>query len=167
MPPSNHHIKRIQKRQKEFVEDLKMGEFTGHFFLEWNGPETFKYHPDPEDPFRFIRNKGDGKTEIIQPGPMTTDGGSIPIAVQLITRRTPWEYGPAYMIHDWEFHRHDIDTSFRKSFKQVNLTLAEAIWTLMNKGYLKYKKPKKNYNNVHTIYSGVMSPVARAIWKEK
>ena len=106
-------------------------------------------------------------SEIIQPGPMTTDGGSIPIAAQIITGRTPWEYGPAYMIHDWEFHRHDVDSGFRKSFKQVNLTLAEAIWTLMNTGYLNYKKPRKNYRNVHTIYSGVMSPIARAIWNEK
>lgn len=41
MPPSNHHIKRIQKRQKEFVEDLNIGQFAGSFSLEWNGPETF------------------------------------------------------------------------------------------------------------------------------
>jgi hypothetical protein len=167
MPPRNQHRKRIEKRQKEFVEDLNMGEFAGHFMLEWTGPESFNYHPDATDPFRYIRKKSNGKSEIIQPGPMITDGGSIPLIAQIVTGRTPWEYGPAYLIHDWEFYRHDTDTGFRKSFNQVNLTLAEAIWTLMNNGYLKYRKPVKNYKNVHTIYSGVMSPIGRAIWDDK
>ncbi len=144
-----------------------MGEFTGRFSLEWCGPESFNYSPDPTDPFRYIRNTGAGKSEIIQPGPMTTNGGSIPAIAQAITGRTSWEYGPAYIIHDWEFYRHDIDPGFRKSFNQVNLTLAEAIWTLMNKGYLKTEKPKADSANVHTIYSGVMSPIARAIWDQK
>ncbi len=166
MPIRNSSKKRMEKRQKTFVNDLPLGEFAGHFRLEWNGPELFKYHPDPNDPFRYIRTKASGKKEIIQPGPMTTDGGSIPVAAQLITSRTPWEYGPAYLIHDWEFLRHDTDPSFRKSFKQVNLTLAEAIWTLMNKGYLHYKKPGKSHRSVHTIYSGVMSPVGRSIWDD-
>ena len=167
MPRSDHQKKRIQKIQKAFVDKLNMGEFTGHFSLEWTGPETFNYHPDANDPFQYIRNRGAGKTEVIEPGPMSTDGGSIPLAVQVLTGRTPWEYGPAYLIHDWEFYRHDTDSGFRKSFKQVNLTLAESIWTLMNKGYLKYTKPGKSYSNVHTIYSGVMSPIARAIWNAK
>ena len=167
MPPSNQQMKRIQQRQKAFVEGLNMGEFAGRFSLEWSGPDSFQYHPDPTDPFRYIRNKGSGKTEIIQPGPMATDGGSIPIIAQVMTGRTPWEYGPAYMIHDWEFYRHDVDPSFKKTFNQVNLTLAEAIWTLMNNGYLNYKKPKKSYSNVHTIYSGVMSPIGHAIWDDK
>ena len=167
MPPRNQSRKRLDKRQKEFVNELNMGEFIGHFSLEWVGPESFKYHPDSDDPFRYIRNLGGGKTKVIQPEAMITDGGSIPVAAQIFTGRTPWEYGPAYLIHDWEFYRHDTDQGFRKTFKQVNLTLAESIWTLMNRGYLKYKKPKKNYKNVHVIYSGVMSPVARAIWDEK
>lgn len=167
MPPSNQSQKRIEKRQKEFVEGLNLGEFQGRFTLEWIGPESFNYLPDPVDPFRYVRTKANGRTEVIQPEAMTTDGGSVPIIAQAITGRTPWEFGPAYMIHDWEFHRHDTDDSFRKSFKEVNLTLAEAIWTLMNKGYLNYKKPKKNYRHVHAVYSGVMSPIGKVIWDEK
>ena len=164
MPPSNQTKKRIDELQKAFVDDIKMGEFQGKFSLEWTGPESFNYHPDPGDPFRYIRDLGDGKTETVQPEFMSTDGGSIPLAAQVLTGRTPWEYGPAYMLHDWEFYRHDIDPKFKKSFQQVNLTLIEAIWTLMNKGYKPYKKPKKSYKNVYTIYSGVMSPMAKIIW---
>lgn len=164
MPSMDQQRKRLKKLQKDFVEDLKIGEFTGKFRLEWNGPETFKYHPDEADPFRYVRNLGNNKKEVIEPGPMVTNGGSIPLVAQVLTGRTPWEYGPAYLIHDWEFHRHHVDSSFKKSFKQVNLTLAESIWTLMNKGYLNYKKPMKNFQNVHTVYTGVSSPVGRAIW---
>ncbi len=167
MPAGNQARRRAEQRHKKFVDELNMGEFRGHFSLEWIGPELFNYHPDPNDPFQYIRNKGNNKKEVIQPGPMTTDGGSIPVIAQFFTGRTPWEYGPAFMIHDWEFHRHDVDPGFRKSFKQVNLTLAEAIWTLMNNGYLKYKKPKKDFRHVYTIYSGVMSPIAKDIWDEK
>jgi hypothetical protein len=166
MPPADQAQKRIAALQQDFVNNLNLGEFVGHFTLEWTGPDSFNYRPDPADPFHYVRNLGDGKTEIIQPDAMTTDGGSIPLVGQFFAG-TPWEYGPAYMLHDWEFHRHDVDPAFKKSFKEVNLTLAEAIWTLMNKGYLKYKKPKKSYKNVYTIYSGVMSPVGKAIWDAK
>lgn len=167
MPSADQQRKRLQKLQQDFVEELNIGEFSGRFMLEWGGPESFIYHPDANDPFRYTRNLGGGKTEVIEPGPMKTDGGSIPIVAQVLTGRTPWEYGPAYLIHDWEFYRHDVDESFRKSFKQVNLTLAEAIWTLMNKGYLNNRKPKKDYRNVYTIYAGVSSFVGRAIWDAK
>lgn len=164
MPRPNQSAARHKRTQEKFVKDLLKGKFEGHFRLEWTGPESFTYHPDPDDPFRYTRFKANGKKEIIQPEKMWTDGGSIPIAAQALTGRTPWEYGPAFMIHDWEFHRHDIDPSFKKSFKQANLTLAEAIWTLMNDGYLRYKKPKKSPKNVLTIHAGVCSPIAKAIW---
>ena len=165
MPGRDFHKKRLKQRQKKFVEGLNIGEFTGHFTLTWIGPELFKYVPDPEDPFKYIRNKGPGKRhEIIQPDEMETDGGSIPRLAQLLPGLSPWEYGPAYLIHDWEFYRHDTDPRFRKSFNQVNLTLAEAIWTLMNNGYLRNKKPRKNVTSVHTVYSAVMSPIGKDIW---
>jgi len=165
MPSRDFPKKRLKQRQKDFVEGLHKGEFTGLFTLSWIGPDLFKYSPDPEDPFRYIRNKGPGKRpEIIQPEAMETDGGSIPRLAQVLPRLSAWEYGPAYLIHDWDFYRHDIDPGFRKSFNQVNLTLAEAIWSLMNNGYRRNKKPRKNVYNVHTVYSAVMSPVGKGIW---
>jgi len=85
MPGRDFHKKRLKQRQKKFVEGLNIGEFTGHFTLTWIGPELFKYVPDPEDPFKYIRNKGPGKRhEIIQPDEMETDGGSIPRLAQLL-----------------------------------------------------------------------------------
>jgi len=54
---------------------------------------------------------------------------------------------------------------FKKTFNQVNRTLAEAIWTLMNKGYNK-AKAKKDPSNVQNIYAGVMSPIGKHIWNK-
>jgi hypothetical protein len=107
---------------------------------------------------------------MVQPKKMRTTGGSVPQILQLVPGLSSWDYGPAYMIHDWEFEAHDRGnepggTRYRKSFKQVNLTLAEAIWTLMIRGYKRNKKPKKNPNNVVAVYRGVSSPIGRAIWK--
>lgn len=161
---------RVIKIQSDFVKNLKTGRFDGEFTLKWIGPELFLYEPNPSNPFRFIRQLENGDSEIIQPETMETDGGSIPLIAQIATLRTTWEYGPAYIIHDWEFFRHDIDESFKKSFEEVNLTLAEAIWTLMHEGYptgATRAKPVLNEKNVYTIYSGVMSPIAKSIWDEK
>ncbi|WGL17185.1 hypothetical protein PVT68_02525 [Microbulbifer bruguierae] len=164
MPSQDFMRQRMERRKKQFVENLNTGEFAGKFSLEWIGPGLFNYVPDPHDPFKYIRNLGNGESEIIEPGSMTTDGGSIPLLAQVLTGLEPWECGPAYIIHDWEFYRHDVDENFTKSFEDVNLTLAESMWTLMTKGYLGYEMPKKNYNDVHNVYFGVMSPVARSIW---
>lgn len=168
MPSSDFHRRRLKQREREFVEGLNVGEFAGRFSLQWIGPDLFQYTPDPDDPFRYLRNKGPGKrAEVVQPGSMVTDGGSIPRIpriAQILPGLSPWEYGPAYLIHDWEFYRHDIDPDFRKSFKQVNLTLAEAIWTLMNAGYPGTKRPARNVQTVYTIYSAVSSPIGRQIW---
>ena len=164
--------KRFKKRAKdfldEFVHSLNLGEFQGDFTLKWITPELFSYTPDPADPFRFLRKNSHGNViETITPLEMKTSGGSIPQLGQLLLGTTPWEYGPAYMIHDWEFEAHDRakdgGPAFDKTFEEVNLSLAEAIWTLMKIGY-KGKKAKVNNTNVQNIYAGVMSPIGRHIW---
>jgi len=172
MPNPELIRRRLQKKVEKFVKGLPMGEFQGKFNLQWIGPNLFQYTPDAHDPFRYLRKNDKGEViETITPKPMDTDGGSIPQIAQLIPGLSPWEYGPAYMIHDWEFEAHDLaqilpDFTFDKSFEEVNLTLAEAIWTLMNKGYLDYPKPAVNVQNVHKIYWGVMSPFGREIWDD-
>jgi len=166
MPPRDFWRKRLSSQNEKFVRSLNTGEFAGRFTLAWIGPGQFDYLPDPEDPFKYIRNLGNGQSEIIEPGPMTTDGGTIPLLAQLATGAKPWECGPAYIIHDWEFHRHDVDPTFDKSFEEVNRTLAEAMWTLMTKGYLGYERPEEDHREVHSVFCGVMTPIARSIWDQ-
>ena len=172
MPDPKHFKKPAKEFLEEFVSSLNIGEFQGKFILKWLTPELFRYIPDPDDPFRYLRKNSAGKvTETITPLEMDTDGGSLPKLAQVMLNTSSWAYGPAYMIHDWEFAAHYMaqnnpDFKFKKSFKQVNLTLAEAIWTLMNKGYNK-AKAKKDASDVQNIYAGVMSPIGKYIWDKE
>lgn len=169
MPDSRKFRKRAQDFLDDFIHSLNIGEFQGDFSLEWISPEQFQYIPDSNDPFRYLRKDKQGNViETITPQTMKTSGGSIPQIAQVALGTTAWEYGPAYMIHDWEFLAHDKarDTpsfQFDKSFEEVNLTFAEAIWTLMNIGY-KGEQADRDKAKVQFVYSGVMSPIGRYIW---
>jgi len=171
MPDPKHFKKTAKEFLDEFVGSLNIGEFQGQFSLKWLTPELFHYIPDPNDPFRYLRKNSAGKViETITPLEMDTNGGSIPQIAQVLLGTSAWGYGPAFMIHDWEFAAHYMaqenpSFKFKKTFNQVNRTLAEAIWTLMNKGYNK-AKAKKDPSNVQNIYAGVMSPIGKHIWNK-
>ncbi|MEO0794270.1 MAG: hypothetical protein AAFX93_03855 [Verrucomicrobiota bacterium] len=168
MPTSRHTRKRIQnridRRHSEFVEQLNLGEFTGRFGLRWIGPNDFMYHPDAADPLTFHRKDAAGNViESVTLGAMTTDGASIPRLIWPIPGFSPWDYGPAHLLHDWEFEAHHRGLN-NKSFEDVNLTFAEAMWTLMTNGYLDSEKPKADPEAVYTIYAFVNSAFGRNIW---
>ena len=89
---------------------------------------------------------------------METDAGSIPRVIWSIPGLSPWDYLPAYMIHDWDFKAHHEGLSDR-TFEQANLTLAEGIYTLMKTGVA-----NSDWARIQIIYSAVSSPIGRAIW---
>ena len=138
----------------DFFKEIEIGVFKGIPNLRWVGPDRFEYFQDPSNLFQFQRHNGD----IIEPQQMYTDGGSIPRIVQSMPDLSPWEYGPAYIIHDWEFEAHHRGIS-QKSFDDVNRTLVEGIKTLMEASIV-----QKNYVALYTIWLAVSSPVAKAIW---
>lgn len=169
MSSHNHQLRRVRRlnnrRQSEFIDSLIVGEFTGRFYLSWIGPNTFAYRPVEGDPFTFHRKNAQGKViDAVTPGEMETDGASIPREVWAIPGMSAWDYGPAHLIHDWEFQRHDDDPQFTKSFEEVNRTFAEAMLTLMRVGYLDHEKPRENLENLFTIYSFVSSIFGRYEW---
>jgi hypothetical protein len=137
-----------------FFESIKIGTFVGIPHLRWVGPDRFEFFQNDNNPFKFQRNSG----ETITPQQMFTDGGSIPRIVQSMPDLSPWEYGAAYIIHDWEFEAHHLGLS-TKSFEDVNRTLAEGIKTLMEAGIV-----QKSYIALYTIWLAVSSPVAKAVW---
>jgi len=65
---------------------------------------------------------------------MVTDAGTIPQILWTLPGFSPWEFGPAYIIHDWEF-RSRACHKLKKSFFDVNQTLMEGIKTLMESGH--------------------------------
>lgn len=90
-------------------DQTKAGEFTGEVAVVWlrgtgkEGDGTFIYVPTPRKPLTFTRpeEKAEGKT--ITPPMMYTDGGSVPGLARAFRGLTPWNYGPAYIVHDWVF----------------------------------------------------------------
>lgn len=148
--------KRIVQR---WFDKLPVGSFEGDFSLIWTGPgRKFLYIPNYKTPFKFTRANG----EVIQPGVMATDAGSIPQLFHSIV--DPWTYLPGFIIHDYEF---GIGPNGTKPFKDVNKTLAEAIKTQMTNGYLNTEIPRTNALDVKTIYSGVNSFVGKGIWNDQ
>lgn len=134
----------------------KAGGFLGAWpKLEIRGGRDYAYRPDPADPFRFVRHTG----ETVVPGAMVTDSGSCPRAAWAIPGFDPWTYGPAFLIHDWEFVTHHCNAGWPKPFEAVNDTLGEAIVTLMVFGNV-----PQDWRKAALIVAAVNSFVGRRVW---
>jgi hypothetical protein len=117
-----------QPRRAAAIPTLK-----GTLLIQWDGESRFIYLPDPNNPLTFLTR--DGRT--IVPARMYTDGGSVPRVFWGAKGFSPWGYGPAYILHDWLFHRHRCgeDTGpDRYSMAQANQVLDDAIEYLMRTG---------------------------------
>ncbi|MDZ4088173.1 MAG: hypothetical protein U1E69_15395 [Tabrizicola sp.] len=85
------------------------GAFKGEVAVVWlkgtgpSGDGTFVYVPTPQRPLTFTRPKGKTAGQTITPPMMYTDGGSVPGLARAFRGLTPWNYGPAYIVHDWVF----------------------------------------------------------------
>ena len=97
----------------DFDQTPQGGEFQSTLFVMWvdenetgAGDGRFVFVPSRTDPLRFRRDiaaNPDATVEVITPGLMYTDGGSIPRLAQPFRGFSPWGYAPAYMVHDWLF----------------------------------------------------------------
>ncbi|HSQ57291.1 MAG TPA: hypothetical protein VLM40_16335, partial [Gemmata sp.] len=138
------------------IEWDMQGEFLGTFNfdsqLQKRGEQEYLYVRDPVDPLRFRRSSG----EIIQPGRMITDGGSVPRPAWVIPDINPYTYIKAYLVHDWDFLRHHCDATYGRNFEVVNLTLGEGIYTLMRTGEV-----GTDWRKVELVYEAVSSFVGR------
>ncbi len=122
--------------------------------LKWAGSDWFQVLPDKEEPFAFIRPTG----ERVEPGVFFTDGGSIPSFLRISLTFSPWAYGPAFILHDWSFHRH-LAGMADGSFEDANDTMMEAMKTLVEMELA----PDSEFT-FRLINWGINSPWARRIW---
>jgi hypothetical protein len=145
---------------KSFPDWRRRGRFSGEIGLNWRGPLNYHFRNDKGFVFERGMHPDEFKPtgEIIVPGEMDTDGGSIPRFAWILPRLDPWTYMPAYLIHDWEFQAHHNKES-NKTFEEVNATLVEAVYTLMVAGVTDYSG-----FDLRLIYDGVSSPLGRAVW---
>lgn len=134
--------------------EFQKGEFIGVPEVATSGGRNYLYKQS-EPKFAFRRFDG----ELIYPKAMVTDGGSIPRVAWVIPGLDPWTYMPAYLIHDWDFMAHHANPAYPRSFEEVNLTLAEGVYTLMMNGV-----GKQDWRILLAIYLGVSSPIGRRVW---
>ena len=140
------------------METYLAGKFLNieHLFLRWKGENWFEYLPHPDPLLRFAFRRYTGET--VTPGRMFTNGGSIPRWLWWKEGLSPWDYGPAYVLHDWEFDLHYCGQS-QKTFEQVRDEMMEALRTLMDEG-LGTDRPAM----FRAIYVGINSSIARQAW---
>lgn len=134
------------------------GTLAGRFTLEVLGARKYRYIPDKDDPFRFLRANG----TLVQPGPMLTDCGSVPRIAWAIPGLDPWTYAAAFLIHDWLYTQHHVG-QWDGSFEDANITMGEVIYTQMTSLEAPFASPCDWFTAL-TIYEAVNSFVGRRVW---
>lgn len=143
------------------------GKIVNAPIVRWRSPNTFIYAPDPQKPFYFKRGNG----EVIVPQNIYTDGGTVPKAAWRYVG-TPWDYAPAYIIHDWlyEANRRRIAGGaspdghpIHYNRAEADLILAEALKSQMEDPEF---RTKRSAWHVQGIYWGVRYG-AETAWNEK
>jgi hypothetical protein len=155
-----------------------VGRFDGSLFVMWvgegddqAGAGRFVFVPS-RTPLTFTRLRPDGTDQVIAPGMMYTDGGSIPRVAQVFRGFSPWGYSPAYMVHDWLFKAHrcvtdgmadaNEQTVAGLSFQDSAAILAEAIKTLIAEN-----KVRADDIAPMAISAAVAGPAARQLWDQR
>ena len=110
---------------------IDRGKIEGRTLLAWEDGFRFVYIPKPNNPlvYTFAATNPLAKTlGTIEPRTMYTDGGSIPRLFWSQDGLSPWDYGPAFILHDWIFNRHYCrDASLILSREQANAVLYDAL----------------------------------------
>ncbi|MDE2401722.1 MAG: DUF1353 domain-containing protein [Burkholderiales bacterium] len=139
--------------------DTPNGKFVGELDVRWVKNDYFLFLPSQVHPFTFIRKDG----SIVRPGPMYTDGGSIPRFLWGIKGYSPWGYAPAYIVHDWLFeaqHCHYApDNQF--SFSDSVSLMAEGL-----KAVMEQSPEVRNYFVFDTVVAAIGSPIAERLWEK-
>lgn len=136
------------------------GKLKGKLILEWIDQDKFRFISDGTAPLRFIR----ANNEVIQPGPMYTDGGSIPAALRAIKSFSPWGYAPAFIIHDWLFVMKQCKLPGHDQWDHLKAAevFSEVMKTVMENPKFGGPKPLIHYS----MYEAVRSDVAKQYWDE-
>ncbi|WP_226575512.1 DUF1353 domain-containing protein [Acuticoccus sediminis] len=120
-------------------DEYGRGQFSNidKIFLRWVDSELVEYSPHPDTPFSFTDSSG----TTVTPGRMLTDGGTIPPFATGISGIRRWSYGPAFIVHDWEYSlRHCDRLPAGRDREHVDRTMMEGVKTLMLDGAVPQSK---------------------------
>ena len=134
------------------------GTLSGRVIVEWRKPDLFVFRPDTGQPLTFVRKDGD----VLKPGEMFTDGGSIPRPFWVLKNFSPWGFGPAFIVHDWLFHMHrcKLPGYEHYSVEAAATIMSEIMKTMMESPGFDYGSK----TTVYLMYTAVETPTARDAW---
>lgn len=141
----------------QLYRDTPAGTFSGAVDVRWISNDYFLFLPNKDDPFTFTR----ANQQSIRPGPMYTDGGSIPCLLWGVEGLSPWGYAPAYIVHDWLFEAHQCKypPDNQHTFDDSVALMAEGLKTLMEAA-----PEMRNYFVFDSVVAAVGSSIARRLW---
>lgn len=147
------------EQNPQSYDETQVGSYhnIGNILLRWIEPDLFEFLPNEVETFCFERQTG----EVIAPTRMFTDGGSIPRVGWVLSDLSPWNYTPAFIVHDWEFDAHHCDLT-EKTFDQVSATMMEGVKTLMETGIC-----EKNVLAFNAIQAGIRSFIGVNAWERE
>lgn len=136
------------------------GKLDGKIIVEWAEPDQFLFIPSETNPLTFKRSNG----VVIQPGPMYTDGGSIPRPFWIFRNYSPWGYGPAFIVHDWLFVMQNCKKRGYEdwTFEQAAQVMSEVMKSMMESGKFEFG----SVFSVYTMHKAVKTAPARRSWSE-
>lgn len=139
--------------------ETSKGKFEGVLDVRWVKNDYFLFIPSKDEPFTFIRDDGTK----IQPGPMYTDGGSIPRFLWGIEGYSPWGYAPAYIVHDWLFvaQHCGYEPDNKYNFDDSVMVMAESL-----KAVMEASPEVRNYFVFDTVVAAISSPIAKRLWEK-
>jgi Protein of unknown function (DUF1353) len=137
--------------------NFKSGTLKGKLIVQWQEPDKFIFLPDKTNPLTFERSNGD----IITPGRMITDGGSIPRPLWILRSYSPWGYAPAFIIHDWLFVMKHCAIAGHVNYdhKVAAQIMAETMKTMMEKN-----KVPQDKLTLLSMHAAVSSDIAKKHW---
>ncbi|MCB1276246.1 DUF1353 domain-containing protein [Prosthecobacter sp.] len=142
------------------------GVIVGRPCIEWKQPDKFVYARSKNPEFSVKRPNG----EIIKPGSIETDGGSIPRLLWSQRDFSPWTYAPAYLIHDWmyEAHRRKVPAGIDADGHAIYYTKDQADWIMAEVIKAQMEKPgqfqtKRSRSHLRKIYWAV-SKFGKTAW---
>lgn len=145
------------------------GVIVGRPTIDWVKPDRFVYDREKNQAFFFVRPNG----EVIRPGSIETDGGSIPRLLWFQRDYSPWTYAPAYLIHDWmyEAHRRGEPAGVGRDNKPLFYTKEQADWVIAEVIKAQMEHPdvydtRRSATQLRRIYWAV-SQFGETAWNEK